>query len=137
MALFIQGCQLGQDDEEEDVEADIFTVAVDYYDDTITNDSLYEVKVQSNFTDIILKDDISEITIYGSDNQIEIDSDTAIDKISITGSRNIFTVKIDVDLTVTQLTIVGDNNSVTLFDVTSPVTDSGTDNLVCENNICS
>jgi len=139
MGIILQGCQLGTDDEDDDDEIYSFTINTEYYDtdddDDVTSEYTYKLILQAtaNYADILAEDDIIEIKIYGNSNEIEIDSDTSIDEIAIFGDGNIITVNANVDLTVSQLTISGDNNSVTVFDVTT-YTDSGLSNFAYEGN---
>lgn len=140
MALFLQACQLGEDDED-DGTVETIIYSTDEGTPTITSNDLYELILKADDTISTLEDDIFEITVQGDENYVIIDSDTSIDSISITGNNNIFVVEDGVELTVTDLSIVGNGNSVTVFSVTNtPVISSdqeGTANLVCQNSVCT
>ena len=135
LALFLQACELDDGTDSNNDGEDTIVLSTDDDTRTITNDDLYELILRADGTFIILEDNISEITIQGDDNFLTIDSDTSIDEISITGDNNIIQVEDDVNLTVSQLNISGNGNSVTVYDIggyneTSDV--DGTDNLACE-----
>lgn len=135
MALFLQGCQLGQDDDEEDV-IDTVTITSEYYEDDVTRDNSYELILQAtaNYADFTAQDNITEIKIYSDESYILIDSDESIDEIKIFGDGNTIVVNSGVDLTVTQVTITGDNNGITVFGVTA-CSDTGVDNTVLANSV--
>ena len=135
MALFLQACELDNGTDSTDDGEETVVYSTDDGTDTLTNNDLYELILRADSAYLILEDNISDITIQGDDNFLVIDSDTSIDSISITGDDNIITVEDDVNLTVTLLNIVGNGNSVTVYDIgtyneTSNV--DGTDNLACE-----
>ena len=136
LALFLQACELddGLDSSSDDDEQTV-VYSTDSGTDTLDNDDLYELILRADSTYLILEDDISEITIQGDDNYLVIDSDTSIDSISIVGDDNIITVEDDVNLTVDELTIQGNGNSVTVYEI-GTYTQTGDvdqpDNLACE-----
>jgi hypothetical protein len=133
VALLLQGCQLGTDDEDEE-EIDTITISTEYYDDAIDNDNTYELilSAAADYADFTAEDDITEIKIYSDSSYILIDSDETIEEIKIFGDGNAIAVTDGVDLTVSQLTITGDNNSVTVFGVTV-CSDSGDGNDVYDD----
>lgn len=139
MALFLQGCQLGEDDEEDEGTVDIEYLTTDKtIGVTVSNSNLYKLILQADDNIATLEDDLSEISIKGNGNTITIDSDTAIDSISITGDANTIEVTSGIDLTVTDIKILGDSNVIEVFDfVNAPViegSDGGVANNVCETN---
>ncbi len=135
MALFLQACELDDGTDSTDSGEKTVVYSTDDGTDTLTNDDLYELILRADSAYLILEDNLSEITIQGNDNFLVIDSDTSIDKISITGDDNIIQVEDNVNLTVTQLNIVGNGNSVTVYDIGTYTETSDTDqaaNLACE-----
>jgi hypothetical protein len=143
VALLLQGCQLGTDDED-DEEIETTALTTDDFDGTVSaNDDgdEYKVRISANGNIVTLEDDVSEISITGDSNEVTIDSDTLIDKIYINGDSNSILVEGDVDLTVTDLTVIGNANYIYVYDITNtPVisaNDTDADNLVCEDGVCS
>jgi hypothetical protein len=142
MALFLQGCQLGQDDEEDDGTIVTEFITTDGTDETIggsiSNSETYELVVIAGKNYLTLEGDLSSISIQGHNNTFIIDSDTAIGSISITGDGNTISVKEGVNLTLTNLTVKGNSNDVLVFDVVNTPTilpaEGEPDNLICENN---
>jgi len=138
MALFLQGCQLGQDDDET-VETASEVLTADEYDGDISNDNPYDLLLKASDTLVTIKGDVTEMTVQGNDNYITIDSDVAIDEVIIVGNGNILLVEDGIELTITLLSVTGNGNRVTVFDVTtyteSPK-DGEADNTLCENSIC-
>lgn len=137
LALFLQACQLGEDDAD-DGEITSVVYTTDDGEATIDSTDTYEMLIKANDTLITLKDDISKITVQGSLNYITVDSDTAIDSINITGDDNIIEVKSGVELTVTDVTIQGNGNTLTVYDVVNaPVLSSDGDesiNIITETS---
>ena len=135
--MLLQACQLGEDDEDDTVLTEYLT-SDDNVGATISSNKTYELVVLADGNYVTLEDDIAKITITGASNTFIIDSDTAIDSISITGDSNRIEVESGVDLTITDLTILGNSNNVILFDITNTPTISadadGVDNIVCEAN---
>ena len=118
-----------------DGDEDTVVYSTDGGTDTLTNDNLYELILRADSAYLILEDDISDITIQGDDNYIVIDEDTSIDEISITGDDNIIVVEDDVELEVSQLNIIGNGNSVTVYDIVDFTVTGDADeahNLACE-----
>ena len=118
-----------------DGDEDTVVYSTDGGTDTLTNDNLYELILRADSAYLILEDDISDITIQGDDNYIVIDEDTSIDEISITGDDNIIVVEDDVELEVSQLNIIGNGNSVTVYDIVYFTVTGDADeahNLACE-----
>ena len=139
MLLFLQGCQLGQDDEEDDGTVEIeYLTTNDTFGSIVSNSNEYKLILQADNNIATLEDNISEINIKGDENTITIDSDTLINSISINGDENTIEVTDGVELTVTDLTIIGNANEIRVFDiVNAPVISSSpelADNLVCETN---
>jgi len=134
MALFIQGCQLGQDDEVS-TEADEITIDTLSYEDNVGDGVFYKLVLTENakYADFTAKGDISEIKIYGDQNEINIESDISIEKISIFGDGNVLTVTSGVELVVDQVTVTGNSNSVVVYDIVSPNI-AGESNSICELN---
>jgi hypothetical protein len=136
-ALFLQACQLG---DEEDTDADEVEIQYLIVDDvvgkTLTgDDGPYELVLQANGNLVTLEDDVTKITVKGDTNTITIDSDTAIDSISITGDENTIEVKSGIDLTITDLKVLGNANDITVFDIVNdPIVNSSPDSV--PNNIC-
>ena len=139
-ALFLQACQLG---EEEDTDADEIEIQYLTEDDvvgkTLTgDDGPYELVLQADGNRVTLEDDVTKITVKGDTNTITIDSDTVIDSISITGDENTIEVKAGVNLTITDLKVLGNANDITVFDIVNTPTLSsdadGVDNIICEAN---
>jgi len=135
LALFLQACQLGEDDDGEE-EIDTITISSEYYEDDVTNENAYELILQAtaNYADFVAKDNLTEIKIYSDESYIEIDSDEEIGEIKIFGDGNTIVVKNGVNLTVTKVTITGDNNGITVFGVTD-CSDTGVDNDVYANSV--
>lgn len=134
-AFVLQGCELDIGDNNSSDDEDTIVYSTDSGTDTIDNDDLYELILRADSTFLILEDNISEITVQGDDNYLVIDSDKSIDDINIVGDDNIITVEDDINLTVDHLSIQGNGNSVTVYDIgtyteTSDV--DGADNLACE-----
>jgi len=134
MALFLQACELDDGTDSNDDEQTV-VYSTDDGTATLTNDDLYELILRADDTFLTLEDNISEITIQGDGNFLIIDSDTSIDEITINGDGNIIKVEDDVNLTVSQLDIIGNGNEVTVYNIityneTSDV--DGADNLACE-----
>jgi len=139
MVLFLQGCQLGQDDEEDDGTVEIeYLTTNDTFGSIVSNSNEYKLILQADNNIATLEDNISEINIKGDENTITIDSDTLINSISINGDENTIEVTDGAELTVTDLTIIGNANEIRVFDiVNTPVISSSpelADNLVCETN---
>ena len=139
MLLFLQGCQLGQDDEEDDGTVEIeYLTTNDTFGSIVSNSNEYKLILQADNNIATLEDNISEINIKGDENTITIDSDTLINSISINGDENTIEVTDGAELTVTDLTIIGNANEIRVFDiVNTPVISSSpelADNLVCETN---
>jgi len=134
LALFLQGCELDDGTDSTDDEQTV-VYSTDGGTATLDNDDKYELILRADSTYLILEDNLTEISIQGDDNYLVIDSDTSIDSISINGDDNIITVDDDVNLTVDQLTIQGNGNSVTVYDI-GTYTQTGDvdepDNLACE-----
>ncbi|MFT6153408.1 MAG: hypothetical protein ACJA0E_000218 [Bermanella sp.] len=139
MALFLQGCQLGDDEDGTD-EIDIVYLTEDsVVGTTLSNsNSSYELVLQADSNIVILENDIVKISIKGDGNTVTIDSDTLIDNISVTGDGNTIKAKSGIDLTVTDLTILGNSNDIIIFDIVNPPTISidsdGVANIICEAN---
>ena len=137
MAFLLQACQLGEDDADDGVVTSV-VYTTDDGEATIDSQDIYEMLIKANDTLITLKDDISKITIQGNLNYVTIDSDTAIDSISITGDDNIIEVKDGIELTVTDVTIQGNGNKLTVYDVVNtPVISSDADesiNIITETS---
>ncbi len=134
LAVSLQGCQLGEDDEVS-TEADMIIIDLEGYEKDITNDGFYELVLteKSKYADFIAKGDISKIKIYGNQNAIRIDTDTNIEKLSIFGDGNVLTVNVGVELTIDELTVTGNSNSVDVFRIITPSI-AGELNRVCESN---
>lgn len=135
MAFVLQGCELDDGNDNNSDDEDTIVYSTNSGTDTITNDDTYELILRANNTFLILEDNLSEISIQGDSNFLIIDSDTNIEEISITGDDNIITVEDDVNLTVEQLTIQGNGNSVTVFEIGTFTETSDADetaNLACE-----
>lgn len=139
-SLILQGCQLGEDDGLTD-EVETVIYSTDEGEPVITSSGTYKMVLKADDTYTTLKDDISEITVQGNINTIVISEDTSIETITIVGDDNIIEVEAGVELTVTDLTIIGNGNYVTVFDITNDVSNSfdgeGTPNVVCENTTCT
>ncbi|WP_299879035.1 hypothetical protein [uncultured Cocleimonas sp.] len=135
LALFLQGCELDDGTDSTDDDEQTVVYSTDGGTATLDNDDKYELILRADSTYLILEDNLTEISIQGDDNYLVIDSDTSIDSISINGDDNIITVDDDVNLTVDQLTIQGNGNSVTVYDI-GTYTQTGDvdepDNLACE-----
>ncbi|MEB8431073.1 hypothetical protein OO007_02460 [Cocleimonas sp. KMM 6892] len=134
LAVFLQGCELDDGTDSDDDEQTV-VYSTDGGTDTLDNDDKYELILRADSTYLILEDNLTEISIQGDDNYLVIDSDTSIASISINGDDNIITVEDDVNLTVDQLTIQGNGNSVTVYDIGTYTETSDTDeadNLACE-----
>lgn len=134
LALFLQGCELDDGTDSDDDEQTV-VYSTDGGTSTLTNDSKYELILRADSSFLTLEDNITEITIQGDDNYLIVDEDTSIDSISINGDENIIVVDDDLRLTVDHLSIQGNGNSVTVYDIgtyteTSDV--DGADNLACE-----
>ncbi len=140
MALLLQACELddGLDSSSDKNEKVTYTK-----DDSVatirppnTNKS-YEFLLKADDTILTLKDNLSEITVQGNENNLTIDSDTRISSISITGNNNIVNVEDGVKLTVDNLNIQGSGNNVTVYKIkvyTSSNDTEGVANLACEVN---
>ena len=133
MAVSLQGCFLDEDIEAE--ETKIFTT--DGANEVISSKAAtYDIVIKADDTYLILKGDITEITIQGDDNYITVKNDTRIEDITISGDNNIIRSDDDIELTVDQLSIVGNANDVNIYDITTfneTRDKDGTENLVCKS----
>ena len=138
MAVFLQACQLGEDDEDDGTVEIKYLTTNDVYGTTVSNSRQYELILQADNNIATLKDDIAEISIKGELNTLTIYSDTLIESITITGNDNTIEVESGVNLTVTDLTILGNGNNVVVHEFTNTPTISaaseGVANIVCETN---
>jgi len=130
-ALALQGCKLGVD-EEDDGEIDTVTISSTDDDSVIVEEEeIYNVTITGSNNTITLRGDISKINIKSgaNDQKIIIEEDVLLEDITISSNGNIINVSGGLETVVTELYITGENNLVTLYDVTTPsiVPDKGND----------
>ena len=134
MLLFLQGCQLGQDDEETVEEATDITRAVDGTVETINRTNLYSFIVTGDSNVFELEDDLESITVTGSDNIITIIEDTALLDLTVTGSNNTVKLAADLSTRIDDLIISNEGNTVIITEYVN-LSDSGTNTTVTATEV--
>ena len=130
-ALALQGCKLGVDQEDD---GEIEDVVIDSSTDTsavVDEDETYNLIVTGTNNIITLKGDVSEINIKGTGNDLIIDSDLLIDKVTISTDSNTIVVSGALETVITQLLITGSSNAIEVYDVGTS-TDTGELNNITE-----
>jgi len=130
-ALAFQGCKLGVDQEDD---GEIEDVVIDSSTDTsavVDEDETYNLIVTGTNNIITLKGDVSEINIKGTGNDLIIDSDLLIDKVTISTDSNTIVVSGALETVITQLLITGSSNAIEVYDVGTS-TDTGELNNITE-----
>ena len=130
-ALALQGCKLGVDQEED---GEIEDVVIDSNTDTsavVDEEETYNLIVTGTNNIITLKGDVSEINIKGTGNDLIIDSDLLIDKVTISTDSNTIVVSGALETVITQLLITGSSNAIEVYDVGTS-TDTGELNNITE-----
>lgn len=131
-ALALQGCKLGVDKEDD---GEIDTVTVSSTDDNsviIDEEETYHLSVTGSGNTITLRGDVSQITVKADRTSIIIEDDTLIDKLTLSSNNNDISTAASLQTVITSLSIAGEDNLVTVYDVLTAnvVADKG--NLVTE-----
>lgn len=134
MALFLQACQLGQDDADTVVEATDITRAVDETVETINRSSLYTFIVTGDSNVFELEDDIEDITVTGSDNIITIIEDTQLSTLTVTGANNTLKLESGISTRIDELLISNEGNTIIITEYVT-LTDSGTNTTVTATQV--
>lgn len=116
-ALALHGCKLGVD-KEDDGELD--TVVISSIDDTsviIEEEEVINLSITGSGNNIILRGDVSEVFIKADGNSITIEEDTLLDKMTISSDNNDVSVAGGLETVITSLTITGESNLVTVYNV--------------------
>lgn len=96
---------------------------------TIGHKDKYDFDLDGDGNVYRLEDKIEEVEIIGDENVITIVSDAMIDRLVITGNRNVVDTEDNHDTTIVDVEINGNNNVVKLYDIANLTVD-GTDNTV-------
>jgi hypothetical protein len=125
MVLFLQGCQLGDDDDGTVEEASDIIRAVSDTSESISRSDLYSFILTGDSNQFTLEDDLESINISGSDNIITIVEDTQLQSLTITGERNLVKQKSGVLIRIEDIIILGDGHSIIINEYVT-VNDNGT-----------
>lgn len=137
VALVLQGCKLGID-EEESTDIDEITVGSGEVR-TISSSDVYNLSITGSNNILTLEDDISEINIVGGDNQITIVNDYSLVSISVSSDNNLVQWDSDLDTSVTstlieRIKLLGEGHSI-FVDTYYELEDNGTGNQVSGQQI--
>ncbi len=97
--------------------------------ETFDPDDKYEFYLTGSGNFITLKGDIAEISISGEGNQVIIEEDSYIEKLTITGSNNAVEQADDLSVTIETITISSDSNVIIISEYIELV-DAGDGNQV-------
>jgi len=131
-ALALQGCKLGVDKEDD---GEIDTVTVSSTDDNsviIDEEEVYHLSVTGSGNTITLRGDVSQITVKADRTSIIIEDDTLIDKLTLSSNNNDISTAASLQTVITSLSIAGEDNLVTVYDVVTATVVADKGNLVTE-----
>jgi len=131
-ALALQGCKLGVDQEDD---GEIDTVTVSSTDDNsviIDEEEAYHLSVTGSGNTITLRGDVSQITVKADRTSIIIEDDTLIDKLTLSSNNNDISTAASLQTVITSLSIAGEDNLVTVYDVVTATVVADKGNLVTE-----
>ena len=131
-ALALQGCKLGVDKEDD---GEIDTVTVSSTDDNsviIDEEEAYHLSVTGSGNTITLRGDVSQITVKADRTSIIIEDDTLIDKLTLSSNNNDISTAASLQTVITSLSIAGEDNLVTVYDVVTATVVADKGNLVTE-----
>ena len=130
--LALQGCKLGVDKEDD---GEIDTVTVSSTDDNsviIDEEETYHLSVTGSGNTITLRGDVSQITVKADRTSIIIEDDTLIDKLTLSSNNNDISTAASLQTVITSLSIAGEDNLVTVYDVVTATVVADKGNLVTE-----
>jgi len=125
LAVSLQGCQLGSDDEETVIEATDITRSVSDTVETINRTDLYRFIVTGDSNFFELEDDIDEIVVTGDNNVITIIEDSALAALTISGSDNTIKLETGLSTRIDNILIGGEGNTVIITEYLTAL-DNGT-----------
>ena len=130
--LALQGCKLGVDKEDD---GEIDTVTFSSTDDNsviIDEEETYHLSVTGSGNTITLRGDVSQITVKADRTSIIIEDDTLIDKLTLSSNNNDISTAASLQTVITSLSIAGEDNLVTVYDVVTATVVADKGNLVTE-----
>lgn len=118
-AIPLLGCQLGVDQEDD---GEIDTVTVSSTDDNsviIDEEETYHLSVTGSGNSITLRGDVSQITVKADKTTLIIEDDVLIDKMTLSSDNNDVSIPAGLQTVISNLSIAGEDNLVTVYDVTT------------------